>query len=116
MRYFMFVTSDESAWANSTPQYKEEIFGKYMAFTMEMQNAGVLLAVESLQPSSKGSRVQVRNGERTVVDGPWGEPSAVGGYYLIRVDSKDEALAWAAKCPGASYGTMEVREVSEFGK
>ncbi|WP_437688205.1 YciI family protein [Sorangium sp. So ce176] len=115
MRYMIFVTSDESLWASATPKQREEIYGKYIQYTEEMRKAGVLLGGESLQPTSKGARVSIRNGERVVVNGPFGEPTAIGGHVLIKVNSKEEAIEWAAKSPGAVYGTMEVREVTEFG-
>lgn len=116
MRWMMFVSSPESAWAAATPKQQEETFARYATFTEEMKKAGIFLGGESLQPTSKGARVSVRDGQPTVENGPFAEPkSALGGYYMIQVNSRDEAIEWASKCPGASYGTMEVREVTEFG-
>jgi hypothetical protein len=115
MRFMLIVSSEEALWAKSTPQQQQEVFAKYMKFTEDMKKAGVLLAGESLQPTTKGARVSVRNGERTVTNGPFTEPkAAIGGFVLIKVSSKEEAIEWAAKSPGAAYGTMEVREVTEF--
>lgn len=115
MRFFLFVASQESDWANKSQEQKDEIVGKYLVFTAQLVSAGVYLAGNSLQPTSKGVRVAVRNGERTVTEGPFADPQgAVGGYYLIDVKSKEEAIEWAAKSPGAEYGTIEVREVSQM--
>ncbi|AUX26454.1 hypothetical protein SOCEGT47_070230 [Sorangium cellulosum] len=115
MRYMIFVASDESLWASATPKQREEIYGQYIKYTEEMKKAGVMLGGESLQPTSKGARVSIRNGERIVEQGPFADKTAIGGYILIKVNSKEEAIEWAAKSPGAAYGTMEVREVTEFG-
>jgi hypothetical protein len=118
MRFLIIISSDENADKTATPKEREEVFGAYMKYTEDLGKAGVMLAGEALHPSSKnGARVSVKNGKRNVTDGPFAEAKeVVGGYYLIQVKSKEEAIEWGARCPGAQYGTIEVREVMEFPK
>ena len=71
----------------------------------------------SLGSSSKGARVRFEGGKRTVTDGPFAEAKElIAGFAIIDVKSKDEAIEWAAKCPGASYGSIEVRPVVDFSQ
>jgi hypothetical protein len=75
----------------------------------------VHLAGDALQNSQTATTVRVKDGERVVTDGPFAETREVlGGYYLIDVPDLDSALDWAARCPGAKYGSMEVRPIQEF--
>ena len=77
----------------------------------ELQGRGLLLGVNSLADTDRGARVQVRGGRATVVDGPFAEAKEmVGGYFLIDVATREEALAIAATCPAAQWATVEVRE------
>jgi hypothetical protein len=100
------------AWETLTPEQQQEIGAKYFAFTEELQSAGKMVAGDALQPTSTATSVRVRAGETLTTDGPFAETKEVlGGYYLIDVDTLDEALEWAAKIPGAAHGTIEVRPV-----
>ena len=84
----------------------------YGAYTEAMKKAGVLVAANRLQPSTAASTVRVADGKTKVLDGPYAETKEqLGGYYLIDVPDLDAALSWAARCPGASHGTIEVRPV-----
>ena len=87
-----------------------------MRFDKEINDSGVVVASESLADLVTATRVQVANaGQRTVTDGPFAETREVlGGYYLIDVPDLDAAIDWAAKCPGAKYGSVEVRPIMEF--
>jgi hypothetical protein len=116
MQYIILIGSDEKAEASAGAKEREEMFGAYMKYTDELKKAGVLLAGDALHPTSKGARVSVDgSGKRKVVDGPFSEAKEViGGYYLIQVKSKEEAVEWAARCPGAAHGGVEVREVMIF--
>ena len=111
MRFMVIVKAtpeSEKEGALPDPQLLIEM-GKY---NEELIKAGVLLALDGLHPSSKGARVKFSGKSRTVVDGPFTEAKEVcGGFYLIDVADKAAAVKWAAKCPGARAGTMEVREV-----
>lgn len=116
MKYLVLIYVDESQMAAATPQEGEKLTGEYMTYSQEMFGTGVALGGEALQPSGTATLVRVRDGERLVTDGPFAEArEQVGGYYLLDVPDLDVALDWAAKCPGARYGTVEVRPVVDFG-
>jgi hypothetical protein len=79
-----------------------------------LRDAGVLLAVDGLRPPQTGARVSFRSGKPAVVDGPFAEAKeVVGGYWMIQVRSKDEAIEWAKRCPGLPNEIIEVRPVWE---
>lgn len=88
----------------------------------ELVKAGVLLAAEGLQPSSKGARVRFSGDERTVIDGPFPEtPQLLAGFWLIQVKSKAEAIEWVKRCPNPPEGEAEIEirqvfEASDFGE
>ena len=92
----------------------EELFKAYMRFNEEMHRAGVLVASEGLNPAAPGARIAVANGKRYVVDGPFAESKElVGGFYLIEVDSLDEAIQWALRAP-SGLGTDDILEVRQL--
>src|SRR5215510_13245067 len=105
---------------NSNPQtpdasFDEALFTAYMKFNEEMHKAGVLVAAEGLNPAGRGARVQVKNGKRTVVDGPFAESKElVGGFYILEVPSLEEAIAWALRAPtGLGFDdVMEIRPLT----
>jgi hypothetical protein len=114
MRYLILINTDETQPVSEAGQKEMmEVYGKY---TQELQKAGVMLAGDALFPSAKGgARIKVAGGKRTVTDGPFSEAKEViGGYYLIQVKSREEAVEWAARCPGASHSGVEVREVVDM--
>jgi hypothetical protein len=83
-----------------------------MAYTQAMKEAGVLRAGDALQPTSTATTVRVRDGKTQVLDGPYAEAKEqLGGYYMIETPDLDSALEWAARCPGAGHGSIEVRPV-----
>jgi hypothetical protein len=80
-----------------------------------LQKAGVLLALDGLHPPSTGARVSFSGGKPTVIDGPFAEAKeVVGGYWMIQVKSRAEAIEWASRCPGSDNEVIEVRQVQEF--
>jgi hypothetical protein len=86
-----------------------------MKYNEALQKAGVLLTLDGLHPPSTGVRVSFAGGKPTVTDGPFAEAKeAVGGYWLIQVKSKEEAVQWAMRCPGSDNEVIEVRQVHEF--
>jgi hypothetical protein len=86
-----------------------------MKYNEDLQKAGVLLALDGLHPPSMGARVSFRSGKATVTDGPFAEAKEVlGGYWMIQVKSREEAIAWASRCPGGDNEVIEVRQVQEF--
>src|SRR6476646_5461869 len=112
MQYMLLIHNDPTAWESMSEADRGAIYGAYGTFTEELQASGKMVAGDALQSTSTATSVRVRDGETLTTDGPFAETKEVlGGYYLIDVESLDEALAWAAKIPGAAYGTIEVRPV-----
>lgn len=91
--------------------FDDKLFAAYMQFNEDMFNAGVLVASEGLNPGHKGACVGVVNGKRAVLDGPFVESKElVGGFYLIDVGSREEAVAWALRCP-TGFGSADILTV-----
>jgi hypothetical protein len=86
-----------------------------MKYNEALQKAGVLLALDGLHPPSMGARVSFSGGKPKATDGPFAEAKeVVGGYWMIQVKSKEEAVQWAMRCPGGDNEVIEVRQVQEF--
>ena len=115
MRYLLTIYSDESGFADATPENVRQVMAAYEAFGRDASEAGVMLGGEGLQPSGTATTVRVRDGETITSDGPFAETrEQLGGYYVLDCDSLDEAVAIAAKIPGAGHGTIEVRPVMDY--
>ena len=113
MRFMMMVRATEDSEAGVLPS--RELVVAMGEFNGEMVKAGVLLAGDGLQPSSKGARVKFSGGKRTVVDGPFTETKEqLAGFYLIDARDLNEAIQLAAKIPPARVGSIEVRPVREL--
>ena len=88
---------------------------KLMKYNESLQQAGVLLALDGLHPPSMGARVSFQGGKPTVVDGPFAEAKeVVGGYWMIQVKSREEAIEWARRCPAGDNEVIEIRQVQDF--
>jgi hypothetical protein len=86
-----------------------------MKYNESLQKAGVLLALDGLHPPSMGARVSFPGGKPKVTDGPFSEAKEVlGGYWMIQVKSKEEAIAWASRCPAGENEVIELRQVQEY--
>ena len=86
-----------------------------MKYNESLQKAGILLALDGLHPPSMGARVSFSGGKPQVSDGPFAEAKeVVGGYWMIQVKSKEEAIEWAKRCPGSENEVIEIRQVQEF--
>ena len=117
MQYMLLIHTDEGRMREAMAAAKgaPEMMGAYRAYTDAMKQAGVFVAGDALQPSTTATVVRVRDGKTQVLDGPYAEAKEqLGGYYLIEAKDLDAALEWAARCPGAELGTMEVRPVMVF--
>ena len=115
MQYMLLIYDDESVWDGMAEDTRNQFMQEYFQFTEELKNAGKMVAGDALQPISTAKSVRVRDGETTTTDGPFAETKEqFGGYYLIDVDSDEEALEWAAKIPSSRVGTVEVRPVMVF--
>jgi len=104
----------ENAAPGTVPDDVERV-GSMMAFNESLQKAGVLIGCEGLHPPSMGARVSFPGGKPKVVDGPFAEAKEVlGGYWLIDVASRAEAIEWASRCPGSEDEVIEIRQVQEM--
>ena len=92
-----------------------EAVAAMMRYNKSLQQAGVLLALDGLHPPSMGARITFSGGTPTVTDGPFSEAKDVfGGYWMIQVKSRAEAIEWASRCPASDTEIIEVRQVEEF--
>ena len=92
-----------------------EIVAQMTKYNEDLAKAGALIALDGLQPSSKGARISFTGGKRIVTDGPFIETKeVVGGYWMIQVNSKEEAIEWARRCPAGDGDVIEVRQVFEM--
>jgi hypothetical protein len=106
----LLLYGDEAAMQAASQEAVGQIIAAYGAYTEAMKKAGVHVGSNRLRPTSSGTTVRVANGKTQVLDGPYAETKEqLGGYYMIEVPDLDAALSWAARCPGASHGTIEVR-------
>jgi len=112
MQYLLALYAEEAGWNKLTKAEQEQGVAAYKAYSEALSKAGVLKGSNRLQPASAATTVRVTNGKSQVLDGPFVETKEqLGGYYLIDVPDLDAALSWAARCPGASHGVVEVRPV-----
>ena len=119
MRFMVMVKANEDSEAGVMPS--KEALTEMGKFNEELVKAGVMLAGEGLQPSSKGARVRFSGKERTVIDGPFAETKElIAGFWLIQVKSIDEAVEWVKRCPNPMEGESEIEirqvfETDDFG-
>ena|SRR5207253_3062579 len=112
MQYLLLIHDDEQRWAAMTEEEQTAIYSEYRVLTADLRESGAFVGGNQLQPAPTAVTVRVRDGEQLVTDGPFAETKEqLGGYYLIDVESLDEALEWAAKIPSARLGSVEVRPV-----
>jgi hypothetical protein len=119
MRFMMIMFPPKSAETQGVPN-DPKAFEEMGRYNEELAKAGVLLALDGLQPTAKGARVSVKNGKKQIVDGPFTEAKEiVGGYWMIQVSSREEALEWASRIPlhddGSFVEVRQVFEISDFG-
>ena len=115
MRFMMLVLPRgyTSAAPDTVPD--PERVKQMMKYNQELLDAGVLRAMDGLEPPSAGARVTYDTGKPVVTDGPFAEAKeVVGGYWMIQVKSRDEAIEWAKRCPGSPNEVIEIRQVQEM--
>ena len=115
MRFMMLMIPKgyETAAPGTMPEAKA--VAAMMKYNESLQKAGVLLALDGLHPPPMGARVSFPGGKPKVTDGPFIETKEVlGGYWMIRVKSKEEAIEWASRCPGSENEVIELRQVQEM--
>jgi hypothetical protein len=119
MRFMVIIKADQNSEAGVMPS--QELLTEMGKFNEELVKAGVMLAGEGLQPSSKGARVRFSGAKRTVIDGPFAETKElIAGFWLWQVKSKEEAIEWVKRCPNPMEGESEVEirqvfEAEDFG-
>ena len=119
MRFMVMVKANADSEAGVMPS--QELLAAMGKYNDELVKAGVLLAAEGLQPSSRGARVKFSGTKRTVIDGPFAETrELVAGFWLIQVKSKSEAIEWVKRCPNPMEGDSEIEirqvfEAEDFG-
>lgn len=115
MKYAALIYVEEPDPGNVTPEAWQDMVDAYDRFGREATAAGVVLGGEPLQPTATATSVRVRDGHRITTDGPFAETrEALAGFYLLECADLDEAIAWAAKIPGAHLGTVEVRPIMDL--
>ena len=117
MRFMMLMIPKgyENAKPGTMPDPKAVT--NMMKYNEALQKAGVLLALDGLHPPSMGSRITFSGGKPRVIDGPFTEAKEViGGYWMIQVRSKEEAVEWASRCPASDNETIELRQVMEISE
>jgi len=118
MQYALLIYDENTA--NPSPEPPDpavwgQVMEEYNAFTAAIREAGVHRGGEALHPNPTATSVRVRDGQTMTTDGPFAETKeGLGGFYLLECADLDEALAWAARCPGSRYGTVEVRPVIDM--
>lgn len=116
MRFMMIVIPKgyETAAPDAVPS--AEAVAKMMEYNRSLQKAGVLLALDGLLPPSTGARISYKDGKAAVTDGPFAEAKEViGGYWIIQVRSREEAIEWAKRAPMSNNEIIEVRQIQEMG-
>jgi hypothetical protein len=119
MRFMVMVKATKDSEAGALPDHK--ILAEMGKFNEELVKAGIMLAAEGLQPTSKGARVRFSGSKRTVIDGPFTESKElIAGFWLWEVKSLDEAIEWVKRCPNPHPGESEIEirqvfEAADFG-
>ena len=112
MKYMLLLFSSEAAQAAASKADTEQMHAAYGAYTQALIKAGAMAGGERLRPVNTATTVRVDNGKSKVVNGPYAETKEqLGGYYMIEAPDLDAALSWAARCPAASHGAVEVRPI-----
>ena len=112
MPYMLLIVEPPGQRLERGVEAGKQVYGQMLRFADDLKARGVLRGVESLASDAKGMRVQVREGRQRLVDGPFTEAKEmVGGFFLVDVATRDQAVAIAAECPAAEWATVEVREL-----
>ena len=118
MRYLILVGHDEKGGKDLSPEAHQSLFAAYQKYEAELRQAGVLLGGEPLKSSASALRISSEGGKRKLLDGPFSESKEIiGGYFVLELKSRDEAVEWAARCPAAQLGAwsyVELREIQEI--
>jgi len=117
MRYMLMLHADEAAGKAVAPEDMARYMGQMYAYQQALEKAAAFVSSAALVGSSEASIVRVQGGEVSVLDGPYADVrEQLGGYFIIDVADIDEANKWAARCPGATWGTVEVRRIRDVSE
>lgn len=112
MQYLLMIYASEAAVQGWSKEQAARAMAAYSEYTNTLKKAGVYVGSNRLQPTATAATVRMQNGKRNAVDGPYAETKEqLGGYYLIDAPDRTAALEWAARCPGAAHGAIEVRPI-----
>lgn len=112
MQYLLTIYVNEAGFTQLTKEQQEQGLAAYAAYTEALKKAGAYAGSNRLRPTSTATTVRVTDGKSQVLDGPFADSKEqLGGYFLIDAPDLDAAISWAARCPGASHGTIEVRPI-----
>jgi len=115
MKYILMICSEEKLWAGMSEAEQKQMMGDYRDLREELKASGQYVDGSRLLPTSSATSVRIRDGKRLVTDGPFAETrEALGGYFVVDVKNLDDAIAIAARMPGAKVGTIEVRPLPEM--
>jgi hypothetical protein len=115
VQYMLLIYDDETIWSSMPEEERNGVMQEYFSYTEELKQAGKYVAADALQATETAKTIEVRDGTTLTTDGPFAETKEqLGGYYVVDVDSEEEALEWAAKIPSARFGKIEVRPVVVF--
>lgn len=114
MQYLVLIYSEERDEPRD-PMAMGAVMEEYNAYTKMLRDSGAFVAGEALQPTTTATTVRIRDGQTLTTDGPFAETKeALGGFYLVEAADLDEALRLGAACPGAKWGSIEVRPIVDF--
>ncbi|ESX80375.1 MULTISPECIES: YciI family protein [unclassified Mesorhizobium] len=115
MRYMLLIYGNEAGMAAAPADAVTQMSSAYVAYTEALKKSGAWLAGDRLKPTQSATSVRMANGKTNVLDGPYADTKEqLAGFYMIEAEDVDAAIAWAARCPGASTGTVEVRPIWEL--
>jgi hypothetical protein len=112
MQYALLIHLDDAPFVAATSEQRDQMTAPYMAYNEALIKAGAMVSGERLKPATMATVVKVRDDKTEVLDGPFADTKEqLAGFYIIEAPDMDAAIKWAARCPGASHGTVEVRPV-----
>ncbi len=112
MQYMLLIHLDDTPFVTATDEQRNQMTAPYAAYNEALIKAGAMVSGERLKPASASTTVRVRNDKTEVLDGPFADTKEqLGGFYIVEAADMDAAIKWAARCPGASHGTVEVRPI-----
>ena len=115
MKYLLGIYGDEKVWDTFPPEQQGKEFAKYTEYSQWLRDQGLYVGGDALAGTDQATTVQSRDGKTTTTDGPYAETKEqLGGYYVIEADNLDRAIEAAERCPGAAYGSIEVRPIVDM--